>query len=264
MRGRKIKGYIIDEIVLLKREHPELSARSIRENLLAIFPGKREYIPKVREIYNILERNKDKIVLHELDARWSLGAYHDMSLDTLKKVIEIQRMMSPHDRFLTARRAKWISILCPLLAPVDNFSLLQISAFYSLAEQLSEITKTPLNTRDLDERYIIKRDVSRTGIVDDWLRLYYPIGEETGKTTKALSTAPATIAVPEEQKPAFAKFITLLVQSTWDIEKRTELHEYMQVLPDEMQASMVQWLSLNTRRDIMRLSDEIKQEDKSK
>ena len=253
-RGLKTKVNIRDEIIRLKKEKPWISAAETRTELVANHPGAKA-IPKERAIYKIWERNKEKIVPSVLDKPWSLGSnYNDLPIEGLKQVISIQKKMLQHDRFLTNRRARWIAILSVLLAPIDDLDLLQIASFYTRLEQLSEINDIPLDTRDLDATFLINRDMLKASIIQKWVEVYYPQINEDTKRTKRLEsiTKPLKLNMSDKKRAVFNKFADFLMQSVTDESKRDDLMSFVIEHP-EIQEQAVEWLALNTRRDIMGL-----------
>ena len=180
LRGPTTKKDIKNDILLFKKNDVDgkLSAKDIREKLLKIHPGSK-YIPKERTIYNIIQKNKNKVIFNPIDSPWSIGCCekYNIPADIIPTLIKYEQSGQPK---FTIRQAKWFSRLKPIVfemsakkypladclaglpttGPVripapDNdsrFYLLALIAFqYAGAEELSEMEGKPYpDTSGLD------------------------------------------------------------------------------------------------------------------
>jgi hypothetical protein len=116
LRGPKTKPDIITDILLLKKNDVDgkLSAKDIREKLLKIYKGSKKYIPKERAIYNIIKKNKDKVIISPLDSPWSIGCCekYNIPADIIPTLIEYEQVGQPK---FTIRQARWFARLKPVV-----------------------------------------------------------------------------------------------------------------------------------------------------
>jgi len=115
LRGPKTKKDIRTDILLLKKNDVDgkLSAKDIREKLLKIHPGSK-YIPKERAIYNIIQKNREKVKVDPIDSPWSIGSCekYNIPADIISSLIEYEQVGGPK---LTNRQAKWFAKLKPVV-----------------------------------------------------------------------------------------------------------------------------------------------------
>lgn len=115
LRGPNTKKDIKDDILLLKKNDVEgkLSAKDIREKLLKIHPGSK-YIPKERAIYNIIQKNKEKVIFDPIDSPWSIGSCekYNIPADIIPTLIEHEQVGQPK---FTIRQARWFARLKPVV-----------------------------------------------------------------------------------------------------------------------------------------------------
>jgi len=111
LRGPKTKKDIRTDILLLKKNDVDgkLSAKDIREKLLKIHPGSK-FIPKERAIYNIIQKNKEKVKINPIDSPWSIGSCekYNIPADIISTLIEYEQVGQPK---FTIREAKWFAKL---------------------------------------------------------------------------------------------------------------------------------------------------------
>lgn len=115
LRGPKTKKDIRTDILLLKKNDVDgkLSAKDIREKLLKIHPGSK-YIPKERAIYNIIQKNREKVKVDPIDSPWSIGSCekYNIPADIISTLIEYEQVGQPK---FTIRQAKWFAKLKPVV-----------------------------------------------------------------------------------------------------------------------------------------------------
>ena len=115
LRGPKTKKDIRTDILLFKKNDVDgkLSAKDIREKLLKIHPGSK-YIPKERAIYNIIQKNKEKLEFNPIDSPWSIGSCekYNIPADIIPTLIELEQLGQPK---FTIRQAKWFAKLKPVV-----------------------------------------------------------------------------------------------------------------------------------------------------
>jgi hypothetical protein len=175
LRGPTTKKYIKDEILVLKKNDGDgkLSAKDIRKELLKTHPGSK-YIPKERAIYNIIQKNRDKVIFEPLDAPWSIGSCEKYNIPADIIVLLVEYEQSGQPKF-TIRQARWFARLKPLVyemsatkRPLENvlsrlqknpaylfdshLALLAIVAReYSWLEELSQVGGVPyFDTSEID------------------------------------------------------------------------------------------------------------------
>ena len=115
LRGPKTKRDIRTDILLLKKNDVDgkLSAKDIREKLLKIHPSSK-YIPKERAIYNIIQKNREKVKVDPIDSPWSIGSCekYNIPADIISTLIEYEQVGQPK---FTIRQAKWLARLKPVV-----------------------------------------------------------------------------------------------------------------------------------------------------
>lgn len=258
-RGPKTKSHLVNEIIILKKGDNKLSAKDIRGQLLGLHPGSKS-IPKERAIYKILERNKEKTLPNDLDNPWSLGSCleYDISAGI---VIPIQRQLLQYSRFLTIRRARWYSVLQPVLLPLideaypeqesDNqWLLFQIASFYTRVEQITEINGEDYpDTQALDNAFIFNQGFSTETIIRMWESLYRQIPEKPSKVTAEKASAlKAEQVLAEEMTKDEGRLLNEFIEleAAGDLEKAITLQK---ANPD-IQPFVKKWMALGLRRDI--------------
>jgi hypothetical protein len=128
-------GYFIK----IKRAHPDWPDSKIREQ--AAFPGVNRIQRYLKEISPLLNQKSP------LQEKWHLGTMNDYPVtpEAVKKIFELKARGKD---YISIRIARWISRLSALPLPVD---ILYLSAMeYSTAEEIAEISRTPLNTANMD------------------------------------------------------------------------------------------------------------------
>jgi hypothetical protein len=203
-RGPTTKKDIKDDILLLKKNDVEgkLSAKGIREQLLKIHPGSK-YIPKERAIYNIIQKNKEKVIFDPIDSPWCIGSCekYNIPADIVPDLIEWEQVGQPK---FTNRHAKWFARLKPVVfemsaakrplehclaglpttgpmrfpAPHDDsrfYLLAIIAAQYAAREQIRELEGKQPDTSDMDFDIFTKGDIGAEELgepihvnVEDW------------------------------------------------------------------------------------------------
>ena len=115
IRGPNTKEYIKDDILLLKKNDVDgkLSAKAIRERLKKMHPGSK-YIPKERAIYNIIQKNKEKLEFNPIDSPWSIGSCekYNIPADIIPTLIELEQLGKTK---FTIRQARWFARLKPVV-----------------------------------------------------------------------------------------------------------------------------------------------------
>ena len=115
LRGPKTKKDIRTDILLLKKNDVDgkLSARAIRERLKKMRPGSK-YIPKERAIYNIIQKNKEKLEFNPIDSPWSIGSCekYNIPADIIPTLIELEQLGKTK---FTIRQARWFARLKPVV-----------------------------------------------------------------------------------------------------------------------------------------------------
>jgi len=262
-RGLNTKKWLKDEIILLKKSDNKLSAREIKVELEEGDHRNSKEVKNLKEstIYYILDTNKDKWVFNDLDSRWTLGSCINSTIpiEAVKYIIPVQRYLKSTGRFLTRRRARWLSILSPTLIPllekmpedVRILRLLQIASLYNRLEQLGEITDD-VDTDGLDEVFIINQDVSNGAIAEQWIKIFrinaYLDTKNSQKQNPVAAEAVIIDKLHLEQKKLFKSFMKQILS----LEDDRGLKDFMTFFRKnpEMQNAMLEWMVLNRRRDI--------------
>ncbi|MBA7638951.1 hypothetical protein ES703_46607 [subsurface metagenome] len=142
LRGPKTKKDIRTDILLLKKNDVDgkLSAKDIREKLLKIHPSSK-YIPKERAIYNIIQKNREKVKVDPIDSPWSIGSCekYNIPADIISTLIEYEQVGQPK---FTIRQAKWFAKLKPVVFEMS-------AAKRPLEDWLSGLTHNPAPHKDL-------------------------------------------------------------------------------------------------------------------
>lgn len=263
MERVKTQRDVVAEIIRLARENPDRTPVDIRKELLRY--RKEILVPKERAIYGILKKNADKLKTTPLDLPWSLGAcdYIHIPSERISEIIEIAKLL-PEGRFLTVRRAKWISRLSPLLSPVlekhyhgevlqNMVRLYQISSFYSREEQLAEIDgRAFANTTTLDRLFIIEGKVDTDSIVDMWFTTYLSPKTERVKEKTTTTPTPSRLVLGKvslKQSKLLEQWVTWLIASERDSAKT-----FLKKHPD-IELLALQWLAFSLRREIPKASE---------
>ena len=263
--------------------HPNLSAAAIRERLrnalYAELQRKNEsesykmlmhkvdnLVPGLSTVQKCLKKNKANWPKPSpLDNPWSLGSClgKDISVDV---IVPIQQQLLNYGRYLTIRRARWYSMLHPVLFPLlekaypgqldqNQIRLHQIASFYTRIEQIAEISReTYLDTRVLDNTFIFNQDFSPETSIRLWMDLYLHIPALPSKVTD--SPPPGEKAEQILGKNVAAEDVKLLNEfienmnayeaGVGDLEKAISLvHENPNIQP-----LVEKWMALSLRRDI--------------
>lgn len=254
-RGPKTSPELENEIIILKREDNSLTAKEIKGELARLHPQLKN-IPKEGAIYKIIKRNVDRVTsTSTLDKPWSLGACLEYGIKP-EYVLPIQWQLAKYRRYLTIRRARWYSVLHPLLMPVlerehprsdeeNQMWLFQIAGFYSRAEQVAEIKgDNAPDTRLLDDKFLYHHDISFATIADVFCELYLLLD----KPVKAADTPTAEAVLAEEITPSQGKLLRQFIKLLYDalMEKAVELAEEN----PSLQAVAQKWMALSLRREI--------------
>ena len=120
-KSKNVPQDVKDEVAQYLIDHPKATGRVLKKEVEKSFKRKmgRSFKYTERTYQNI--KNKMDSTSRELDNPWSLGSClkdgikDDIAADT---VLPIQQQLLPYGLFLTIRRARWYSLLHPLLLPL--------------------------------------------------------------------------------------------------------------------------------------------------
>jgi len=255
---RRISEKMRDEIIEAALEDENIS----RKDLALILENR--YGDKTPSL-DTLERMISQARNHppsSLDNPWSLGSCLEKGISA-DVIVPIQRQCLHYGRFLTTRRARWYSVLHPVLFPLleraypeqeeeNQIRLLQIASFYTHAEQIAKSKKECYpDTRGLDNTFIFSQDISFSASLREWGELYLRMPEKPAKVKVPeffVSRLKAEEILAKEvgagEGKLLNKFIGLVCDG--DLEKAIALVEKRPGL----QPLAEKWLALSLRRDI--------------
>jgi len=123
----------------LKQTHPDWPDTKIREQ--SVFPGVNRIQRYLKEISPLDNQQS------ALDEKWHLGSMQDYPI-TPEAVKNIFLLKARGKDYISIRIARWISRLSALPLPIDVLYLAAME--YSTAEEIAEISRTKLNTSNID------------------------------------------------------------------------------------------------------------------
>lgn len=146
-------------------------------------PSEDAIIKRITRIRKELKNRPDSL----LDTPWSIVAceQYGIPISEVPIILEYWRVMEciskkrncDMSNRLSIRRARWIARLHPLVNDTLNTKftdnrklyighLSRLADIYARREELSEMTGKPLNTRDLDARFLRDQDISETAFME--------------------------------------------------------------------------------------------------
>jgi hypothetical protein len=123
----------------LKQTHPDWPDTKIREQ--SVFPGVNRIQRYLKEISPLDNQQS------ALDEKWHLGSMQDYPISP-EAVKNIFMLKARGKDYISIRIARWISRLSALPLPIDALYLAAME--YSTAEEIAEISRTKLNTSNID------------------------------------------------------------------------------------------------------------------
>lgn len=123
----------------LRKAHPDWPDSKIRQQ--TPFPGVNRVQRYLKEIAPLVNQKSP------LDEKWHLGTVQEypISPEAVKKIFELK---ARGKEYISIRIARWISRFSTLPLPIE---ILYLSAMeYSTAEEIAEISRTELNTANMD------------------------------------------------------------------------------------------------------------------
>ncbi|MFC1907213.1 hypothetical protein ACFLW8_03910 [Chloroflexota bacterium] len=252
---------------LLKKPRP--TANEIYDSLIKYLeeinvesPGESAFIKRVTK----LRKEINEIPPSKLDAPWSLGSCLEEDISA-EVVIPIQHFLSTYGRHLTIRRARWYSMLHPLLLPVLEKSnpgqpkqnllrLFQISSYYTRLEQIAITKGEPYpDTRYLDDIFLFRQDFSFVTNLRVWEAIYMRTPPERAKELPSPGKIEHLLSesITEHEAGLLNKFIDLLCI-------QDNLSEAIRLAEEnpEIQPLVEEWLPLGLRRDISKKKKKVK------
>lgn len=234
-------------------EHPDWNAGQIHRQLVVVL-GEGRAPASVSSVQKVLPEWKKN---HSPDRPWSMGAF--IPQGDIEPVFSLQRQLLKHGRYLTTRRARWYSILYPILAPLmeqaypndttqNELRTMQIASFYCRKEQMAEVNGELLDTFELDGIFLIGQNVGFEAVLREWVNLFLSGIEQLDDSVPVLDIG--------ENTESLSQFINLLMQS--GVEQAIAfVRQHLETKP-----LAEEWLILSTRQDIMNLRKNNKEGEK--
>jgi len=162
--------------------HPDWNAGQIHRQLMEVL-GEGRAPSSVSSIQKVLPKWKENYKGYD-DRRWSMGTF--VPQGNIEPVLSLQRQLLENGRYLTVRRARWYSILYPILSPLmeqtypndisqNELRIMQIAWFYCRREQIAEMNHdSQLDTSTLDRIFLVEQDISFETILHEWVNHFRP------------------------------------------------------------------------------------------
>jgi len=255
-----------DEIVELRQKKKRVPA--ILEELKNKYPPNDPRSKKLNErnIYYVLEEYREKFELSPEDTPWSFGAClaDPFMAKQSALLLEIQTMLLKRGRFLTVRRAKWISHLAEPMTPkldiyktaeLRNMRLYQIASYYVRQEQVAEIHGIPLNTSKLDLKFIFPNGlVNDEEILRSFGQAFVMDEQEDSKKIKNFNPISMEQQILDKLPAGKGKEFKHLIDELLLINSEAELEKFLanrfNIVSEEMKNLVLEWAAFSRRRDI--------------
>ena len=190
----------------LRKVHPDWPDSKIKEK--TAFPGVNRVQRYLKEISPQLDQKSP------LQEKWHLGTMNEYPItpEAVKKIFELKARGKD---YISIRIARWISRLSVLNLPLDMLYLFAME--YSTAEEIAEISRTELNTANLD-KMVLENSIDR---------------KESGNDSQKQARMQVQNNIPpiKNEAPPLKNDIPVAKADTWPLKNDTETGEAKSPLP---------------------------------